>query len=147
MDQPGSTPLLLWVDLQKSQQLQISKSNLTVNRKLDDLHVVRVQFRYLALWRPVGVAVTLKCQSHGVERTLRASSTIPFIIFVHVKCNTVSTPYPVCVSSASSRLRSFVDPPAPHVILIAIGLRAERRSMRVIRFSNPYDGMVKFVRY
>jgi hypothetical protein len=83
-----------------------------------------------------------KRPSHGAERTLRASSTIPFIIFVHVKCNTVSIPYPVCVSSASSRLRSFVDPPAPQVILIAIGLRAERRSIRVIRFSNPYGGML-----
>ena len=40
---------------------------------------------------------------------------------------------------ASSRLRSFVDPPAPHVILIASGWSWDRRWMRVRRFAKPCD--------
>ena len=39
---------------------------------------------------------------------------------------------------ASSRLRSFVEPPAPHVTLIASGFKADKREMRDTRFSKPY---------
>lgn len=46
-------------------------------------------------------------------------------------------PYSDWAIPAKSRLLSLVEPPAPHVMLIDIGLRAARRDIRPSRFSNP----------
>lgn len=92
--------------------------------------------RSFASWKDI-----LRCRVRydtNQKRTLSASLTIPCSILVHVRCSNVSTAYSVCVKPASSRLRSFVEPPAPHVTLIANGLSAQRREMRENRFSNPY---------
>lgn len=45
------------------------------------------------------------------------------------------------VTLARSRLLSLVEPPAPHVTLIAMGLRAVSRDIREIKFSNPWEGL------
>lgn len=73
------------------------------------------------------------------DRTLRTSSISPSCMFVHVKCKTVSRLYGCdWVIPASSKLRSLVDPPAPHVTLIANGSRVARREIRATKFSKPY---------
>ena len=74
----------------------------------------------------------------GERRTRRAASTVPFSMFVQVKCMIVSMSCSDWVSPASSRLRSMVFPPAPHVMLTASGSKAERRAIRDWRFSKPY---------
>ena len=50
---------------------------------------------------------------------------------------TVSTPYSLCVNEARSSVRSLVDPPAPHVILIARGFRSAKREIRRRRLLKP----------
>ena len=70
--------------------------------------------------------------------TLRASSTDPCIMLVQVRCITVSIPYSFCVNDARSRVWFLVEPPAPHVILIARGFRSARRDIRKSRLLNPW---------
>jgi hypothetical protein len=48
-------------------------------------------------------------------------------------------PYTSWVSVANSKLRSLVDPPAPHVMLTAVGFNCDKRDMRAIRFSKPCE--------
>lgn len=73
----------------------------------------------------------------GVGRTLSASSTMPCSMFVHVTCMTVSTLCSCWVMDASSSVRSFVDPPAPHVIEMADGLSSVSRDIRERRLLKP----------
>jgi hypothetical protein len=58
-------------------------------------------------------------------------------MLVQVRCMTVSTPYSLCVNDARSSVRSLVDPPAPHVILIARGFRSAKREIRRRRLLKP----------
>ena len=78
-----------------------------------------------------GVTTTRELQ------TRRASSTVPWTMLVQVRCMTVSTPYSFCVNDARSSVRSLVDPPAPHVMLIARGFRSAKREIRRRRLVKP----------
>ena len=60
-------------------------------------------------------------------------------MLVHVRWSIVLKPS-ACVNPASSRLLSLVDPPAPHVMLIAKGFKEDNREIRDIRLSNPWNG-------
>lgn len=62
-----------------------------------------------------------KGRGSNYRRTRKASSTMPGSMFVHVRCRIVSIPYSDWVKPARSRLLSLVEPPAPHVTLIAMG--------------------------
>ena len=73
------------------------------------------------------------------RHTRRASSTMPGSMLVHVRCRIVSMLHSDCVNPAKSKLLSLVEPPAPHVTLIAIGCSAERREIREMRLSNPWN--------
>lgn len=70
-------------------------------------------------------------------QTRSASSTVPCTMLVQVRCMTVSMPYSLCVNEARSSVRSLVDPPAPHVILIARGFRSAKREIRRRRLLKP----------
>ena len=80
---------------------------------------------------PCGVTTTRELQTRS------ASSTVPCTMLVQVRCMTVSTPYSLCVNEARSSVRSLVDPPAPHVILIARGFRSAKREIRRRRLLKP----------
>jgi len=72
----------------------------------------------------------------GKRCTFRTWSIKPVCIFVQVRCRIVLIPV-FWIQLASSRLRSFVEPPAPHVTLIASGCKADKREIRDMRFSKP----------
>lgn len=72
-------------------------------------------------------------------QTWRAASTWPSSAFVQVRCKRVVRLWLFCVREASSMLLSFVDPPAPQVILTARGLSRARREMRERRLSKPWS--------
>lgn len=83
-------------------------------------------------------------QRSEAERTLNASSTVPWTILVHVRCKIVSMPYSSWVNPAISRVRSFVVPPAPHVTLTANGFNSIMRAIRETRFSKPYETIAMY---
>jgi hypothetical protein len=134
VDQLESIPLVPLVDLGTYDYS--SDKNPTVGSSPPRKAKMFSMPRSFASWKAI-----LRCRVRNdtnQKRTLSASLTIPCSILVHVRCINVSTACSVCVKPASSRLRSFVVPPAPHVTLIANGLSAQRREMRENRFSNPY---------
>ena len=57
---------------------------------------------------------------------------------MQVRCITVSIPYSFCVNAARSSVWFLVEPPAPHVILIARGFRSARRDIRKSRLLKPW---------
>lgn len=94
------------------------------------------------VWIPASFAAcapqhTTLALSQRESHTRSASSTDPCTMLVQVRCITVSIPYSFCVNDASSSVRSLVDPPAPHVILIARGFRSAKRDIRRRRLLKP----------
>ena len=90
------------------------------------------------IFRSLGTSASHTNTARRELHTLRASSTDPCSILVQVRCITVSIPYSFCVSDARSSVWFLVDPPAPHVILIARGFRSARREIRKSRLLNPW---------
>jgi hypothetical protein len=71
--------------------------------------------------------------------TFRASSNLSCTMLVQVRCSDVSIPYSDWVSPARSRLLSWVDPPAPQVMLIPNGPRLFNREILGRRFAKPWE--------
>ena len=103
-------------------------------------HVPPLNARIFSMPRSFAVLilfVTIEQTWTYMKLTRRASSTVPCIIFVQVKCMIVSSPQSFWANPARSRLRSIVLPPAPHVTETARGFNEDSREIRVSKFSNP----------
>lgn len=72
-----------------------------------------------------------------LSTTFNMASIEPSCAFVQVRWRIVSRPHWSWVRVASSRLLSFVLPPAPQVMLTPRGWRVARREMRAARLSKP----------
>ena len=70
--------------------------------------------------------------------TRNVLSRRPGTKLVQVRCKTVSIPCSAWVNPARSTLRSFVEPPAPHVTVVAIGRNELNRPILPSKFSKPY---------
>ena len=82
---------------------------------------------------------TLEITESSLGNTFRASSNLSCTMLVQVRWSNVSIPYSDCVSPARSKLLSWVDPPAPQVILMPNGPRVFNREILGRRFAKPWE--------